>query len=128
MILLDTCALYWWTLAPEGLSPLAYKRITDSKPDSLLVSSISIWEIGWKAKQGKLPLPGSITEYLQRLESTQQIKILPVTSSLWTRVVEMDWTHRDPADRTIVATAEQEKATLLTEDSVIQKFYPRCEW
>jgi len=128
MILLDTCSLYWWTLAPEGLSKHALKRISDSNSDPILVSSISIWEIGWKAKQGKLQLPCSISEYLQRLESVRQIKIIPVTAALWVRVVEMNWSHRDPADRIIVATAEREKAILLTEDSEIQNFYPHCEW
>ena len=50
MIVLDTVTLIYWTLFPNLLTNLAKRAITDA--DTLVISSISIWEIAIKAKRG----------------------------------------------------------------------------
>jgi PIN domain nuclease of toxin-antitoxin system len=37
--------------------------------------------------------------------------------------MELDWDHRDPADRVIVATASLREARQATSDSATRKFY-----
>lgn len=128
MTVLDTCALLWWTLDPEQLSPRARQVIDETAPQLLLVSSVSLWEIGWKQRLGKIQLPGSLTEYTRRLESLNRLTLLPVDAALWIRVAEMEWAHRDPADRIIVATAESRNATLLTSDDRILTHYSKAVW
>ncbi len=64
MVVLDTSALIYWTLDPDKLSDDAAAAIGSA--DRILVSSISIWEIGSKAKRGRLGLPLSIREYAER--------------------------------------------------------------
>ena len=39
-----------------------------------------------------------------------------------------NWIHRDPADRTIVATAVRLNAPLVTSDQTIHAFYARSVW
>jgi PIN domain nuclease of toxin-antitoxin system len=41
---------------------------------------------------------------------------------------DLAWDHRDPADRLIVATAEDLALPLITRDRIIQGFYGRCRW
>jgi PIN domain nuclease of toxin-antitoxin system len=39
-----------------------------------------------------------------------------------------DWDHRDPADRTIVATVKLRNIPIITKDPLIRNFYPKTIW
>ena len=121
IVVLDTCAVLWLTLEPESLSLKAHKAIATA--DELIVSSISIWEIGLKATRNKIDLGTHFEDYVERLSMSSEIQILPVDHKMWMNSVLLDWKHRDPADRVIVALAEQFKAKLITDDVDINKFY-----
>ena len=126
MVVLDTSSLIFWTLDPGRLSRTAEQTIAQA--DHVGVSSISIWEIGIKVERGKLVLPLSGGEYLENLEQTNRVEILPVDLSTWIRNLQLDWNHRDPVDRTIVATAELKNCPLVTSDAVILRYYSRAVW
>jgi len=96
--------------------------------DRIAVSSISIWEIGVKVNTGKLSIPLPVPELAERLERVDRLDLLAVDLRTWLKVLDLDWAHRDPADRTIVATAALLACPLLTPDSRIQKFYTRSIW
>ena len=123
MIVLDTSALLFWTLDPSALSAQAQQAIEQA--DKILVSSISIWEIGLKVKRGKLKIPITIDDYIERLNRVEKLDIISVDVQTWLANLELDWDHRDPADRTIVALAAQKECPLVTSDGVIANFYPR---
>lgn len=127
MCLLDT-ALIWWTLAPAELSTDAQHACRELDHHTGYLSSISIWEIGLKVKKGHLELPTSIDEYVQRVESIPTLEILPVDVRTWVGNVALDWDHRDPADRTIVATAKILDIPIITSDKRIREFYPKVIW
>ena len=122
IVVLDTCALLWLTLAPEELSPAAHKVLAAGS--ELQVCSISIWEIGVKVKRKKLDLGVSYSEYVKRLSISSDLNILPVDHQLWAHSVLLDWDHRDPADRVIVSLAERSQARLISDDREIRAFYP----
>ena len=126
MIVLDTSALIFWTLDQEKLSPSATAVITEA--DDIIISSISIWEIGIKAKNGRLILPLSLREYLEKLKSVSLLSIKPVDEHIWLKNIELDWKNRDPADRTIVATASLLGCRLVTSDKRILDFYADAIW
>lgn len=126
MLVLDTAALLFWIADTGDLSSTALTAIGES--DQILVSSISIWEIGWKVKQAKLEIPTSVREFAHRLVQVQGVTVVPVDSETWLRNIELTWEHRDPADRTIVATADLRGCPLVTSDRRIQAFYPRAIW
>ena len=94
----------------------------------MLVSSISIWEIGIKVARGGLSIPLSVREYAERLERIERVEVLPVDIETWLACIELSWDHRDPADRTIVATAVLNKCSLVTSDRAIRNFYSRAVW
>ncbi len=126
MIVLDTSTVLYWTLDPERLSSLAKRTIDES--EEVLVSAISIWEIGVKVQKGKLGLPLSIREFAYRLDQVSGVTIVPVDVQIWLLNLELPWAHRDPADRTIVATAQYFDCPLITSDERILAFYSRAVW
>ncbi len=85
-------------------------------------SAISIWELGVKAKRGKLELPISVDELARRIAHGGVVELVPVDTSIWLHSLALPWAHTDPADRVIVATALLRNLPLLTKDSLIRKF------
>ncbi len=94
----------------------------------MLVSSISIWEIALKVKRGTLQIPLSIEQYVAKLQRAAQLEILPVDTTTWLESVALDWEHRDPADRVIVALARQLKLPLVSNDRKIASFLSNMIW
>ena len=126
MVVLDTSALIFWTLDRERLSEAAVAAIADA--DRILVSSISIWEIGIKVNRGGLSIPLTVREFADRLIQVDRVELLPVDTATWLKNIELEWAHRDPADRTIVAVALLHSCPLVTSDRMIRKFYPETIW
>ncbi len=122
-ILLDTCALLWWTLDPKKLSHDSLETL--NQQEKIWVSSISVWEIGLKIKNQKLDIGMPIETYSQHLKELQSLEILPVDTAIWLKNLALDWEHRDPADRTIVATARSLRCALATSDQLMLKYYPK---
>ncbi|MTF40308.1 type II toxin-antitoxin system VapC family toxin [Cyanobacterium aponinum] len=128
-VVLDTCALIWWSLDPEMLS-FSARNLCDvmEEEKSGLVASISLWEIALKVKKGKLDLGVDLEFYINTLFRSDVIKIIPIDVNLWVESVNLDWQHRDPADRVIVALAKKYQAQLITKDEVIGSFYSLTVW
>ena len=127
-IVLDTHALLWWTLDPDMLSARATEICNEIDRSGAFISAISIWEIGIKIKRKKLDIGLDIKTYTDRLKRLNSVRIVPIDEDIWIRNLELDWDHRDPADRTIVATATIHDAVLLTKDDMIRKFYEKAIW
>ncbi len=133
MIVLDTHALLWWALDPDRLSAEAARILAAMERSGGFASAISIWELGVKAKRGKLELPLPIDELARRIERGGVVELLPVDASIWLGSLALPWDHADPADRVIVATAVSKGLPLLTKDETIHAFsraFPavRCVW
>jgi PIN domain nuclease of toxin-antitoxin system len=120
LIVLDTHALLWWALDPEQLSERAAATLRQMEQAGGYASSISIWELGVKVKRRKLALPMTIEEFARRIERGAVVELLPVDTNIWLRSLSLDWKHRDPADRIIVATALLKKVSVLTKDRAIR--------
>jgi len=128
VILLDTCALIWWTLDPDQLSAKARRACDSIITRGALVSSISFWEIGIKIKKKKLEAGISLREYMERIRSMGTVTIVPVDERIWLASIELDWDHADPADRVIVSTARIHKASIVTSDAIIRKHFKNTVW
>jgi len=126
VVVLDTSALIYWTMAPNKLSTAAERAIRESQ--GITISAISIWEIGLKAKRGRLVLPFPISEFAELLQKTDGLEIVAVDVPTWLENLSLNWDHRDPANRTIVATATLLDCPLITSDREIRSFYKNCIW
>lgn len=124
MILLDTNALIWWSTAPEKLSKKARKNIDDTiKKEEILVSSISVWEVYLLVKKNRVGFFIDVDSWLEKLESLEFVKFIPVDNKIASQSVKLDFETEDPADRIIVATALAFGAKLITSDKKILKYH-----
>lgn len=126
MIVLDTATLLFWTLDKARLSSNA--EVAIQKTTQIAICSISVWEIGIKVNKGRLSLPLATSEYVRRLKHLHNVQIVPVDENMWLENVDLDWSHKDPADRTIVACAKILDCPLVTSDKAILSFYPSAVW
>lgn len=123
MIVLDTSALIRWIDGTSDLSIAARQAINAA--DRRLISSISVWEIAQKAKQGRLLMRLSPAQLVDKLQQTAGVEIVSVDAQSWIDSVELKWDHKDPADRVIVALAERLDCAIVSSDRVIADFYPK---
>ena len=128
-IVLDTCALIWWSLDPDKLSTTAKDACREmEKKKNGLVPSISIWEIAIKIKNKKLDMGVDLERYVATLKKSDVVQIVPIDEDIWLKSVSLDWTHRDPADRVVVALAEITQSAIITSDRQIKSFYSKVIW
>ncbi len=128
-IVLDTCALVWWSLDPDKLSQKAKEacHIMEQEKNGL-VPSIAVWEIAIKIKNHKLDLGVDIDYYLATLKKSDVIRIVAIDEEIWLESVKLEWEHRDPADRVVVAIAKKNQAAIITADRKIASFYSSVIW
>jgi PIN domain nuclease of toxin-antitoxin system len=128
-IVLDTCALIWWSLDPDKLSPRAQEACDLMEQEKNgLVPSTAVWEIAIKIKNQKLDLGVDIDDYIAALKKSDVIQIIPIDENIWLESVKLQWEHRDPADRVVVAIAKKNQAPIITADQKIANFYSSVIW
>ena len=116
-LLLDTHVLLWWLNDDSGLSNKARNAVAEGR-NVVFVSAASIWEIRIKQALGKLRLPKSFREVLER----QPFMELPVTAEHAHAVFGLPDHHRDPFDRMLVAQAKVERLAIVTRDARIKQY------
>lgn len=122
MILLDTHVLIWWVDNPSKLSSKAQNLIESSikKEESIIVSSISVWEIFLLTKKSRLGFTIDINSWLEKVESLGFLQFIPVDNRIASKSILLpEPLHNDPADRIIIATAREYGAKLVTSDKKI---------
>lgn len=128
-IVFDTCALIWWSLDPDKLSPRSKEACYQMEQQKNgLVPSTAVWEIAIKIKNKKLDLGVDIDDYIATLKKSNVIRIIPINEEIWLESVKLEWEHRDPADRVVVAVAKINQAPIITADRTIASFYSSVIW
>jgi PIN domain nuclease of toxin-antitoxin system len=118
MIVLDTHAWIWFISNPDLLSKRAEKAVNAAVKDkSIIVSSISAWELALLVSKKRLKLTLDVSDWIAKSESLPFIQFVPVTNSIAVKSVNLPLPlHPDPADRIIIATALSIGAPLVTKD------------
>ncbi|NCN24065.1 MAG: VapC toxin family PIN domain ribonuclease [Candidatus Pacebacteria bacterium CG10_big_fil_rev_8_21_14_0_10_42_12] len=117
MILLDTHSLIWWVSNKEKLSAISKKKISSAAlSQSIYISSISIWEIMLLDRKKKISLSMDATTWLQQITTLPEITLKPIDFEIAHLAATLDYPHKDPADRFILATAQSLAIPLITKD------------
>ena len=118
--LLDTHTFLWAVKRPERLGEKARSIIEDVNA-TLYLSSISAFETANKSRLGKLDSSyENVVENYTLFEARLGAKDLPLTLAHTYLAGSMDWEHRDPFDRFLVAQASLENLVIITDDEQIR--------
>ena len=107
-----------WAIQDRGQLRTATLRLIDDPTINVFVSAASIWEISIKSASGKLQVADNFVELVRRAAYTE----LPVTYRYAEMAANLPLHHRDPFDRMLVAQAQAEGLTLVTDDSMIARY------
>lgn len=115
--LLDTNALLRLVTDPDRMPEDVRKTLAD-QGNELMVSAASAWEIAIKTRIGRLDggtLLSTWTEVLTGMNATD----LAIDSADASSAERLDWDHKDPFDRIIVAQALRRHLTIVTSDRIV---------
>jgi len=117
-MVIDSHALRWWLEEDPRLSGRANTLISkaESNQKILYVSAVSFWEIRQKEIRGLLRSKTSVAYWPQLLANFDWMKIESTTLRQWLVSADLEWAHRDPADRLIAALAIIRGVPVLTKD------------
>ncbi|HLI76992.1 MAG TPA: type II toxin-antitoxin system VapC family toxin [Acidobacteriaceae bacterium] len=123
-LLLDT---HIWVRFING-DPALPQSIVDAVETARLrgavhVSVISVWEVALLVKRARLNLPLGVELWVEGALKLNGIDLLPLTPAIAIETVALPTPmHKDPADRTLVASARIERLRLVTLDGEILSF------
>jgi PIN domain nuclease of toxin-antitoxin system len=131
VIVLDTHAWVWFVDDPRQLSEPARKAAEAARAaGSMVISSISSWELAMLAASGRLKLTIDVRDWIAKCEALPFFNFVPVDNTIFVRSVLLTGPlHADPADRIIIATALTRGLPIVTKDRKIRD-YPgiQCIW
>jgi PIN domain nuclease of toxin-antitoxin system len=120
-LLLDTCAWLDAFAAPELMRP-SVRKLLAGEP-MVQVSAISLLEIARKEAKGELVFGMALSKWFQLALPTNRVGVLEITPEIVIDATRLPgWSHKDPADQIIVATARLHGLRILTSDSKILKY------
>ena len=119
-LLLDTHTLLWWLAGDAHLSAKARKAIAAERND-VLVSAASGWEISTKHRLGKLDASALVGQ-IGAILSAQSFGTLDITVDHAERAGALPGGHKDPFDRMLIAQAQAENLTLVSNDAAFDAY------
>ena len=125
-LLLDTHTFIWFFNGDEQLSLKARRLIEESKNEKF-ISVASLWEVAIKIGLEKLFFDGNTSEVVELLEQNG-FRILPISVDHIVIYESLNFVHRDPFDRILVAQAVIEDMTIITKDENIPKYDIKTVW
>lgn len=125
-ILLDTHAFIWYINAKPELSKKAFSFIDDVS-NNAFISIASIWEMSIKIKLGKLKLISDFNDIKSELKKFD-IKILNLDIEDILMNFILEFHHRDPFDRIIIAQSLNNNIPKIGKDEIFDKYGVKRIW
>ena len=122
-LLLDTHAALWWLGDDDRLGPVSAELLEDASNDVLLSAAV-VWEVAIKRSLGKLKAPDGFASTLIGAGANP----LPVTIGHAEAVELLEWHHRDPFDRMLIAQAAIEQAVVVSNDQALLPYGVALVW
>lgn len=118
-LLLDTHIWLWYAEGDDDQLPSrSVQRLDEARAaDGLLVSSISVWEIGMQALKGRIQLSMPLRDWVAKALSAPGISLLALDADTAAESTLLPGSpHGDPADRFLIAAARTKRLVLATRD------------
>jgi PIN domain nuclease of toxin-antitoxin system len=120
-LLADTHVVLWSATAPGRIGEEARAAIEDGGND-LFMSVVTAWEIAIKQSLGKLDLPKPAEKWLPEVIRRTGFEVADLSLAAALRVRGLDWHHRDPFDRLLIAQALENGHTVITHDEIFAAY------
>jgi PIN domain nuclease of toxin-antitoxin system len=115
VIVLDTHVWIWWVNGDHHLMRPGWLTQIESA-DTVAVSVISAFEVAWLEKHGRIQLLMPRDDWFRQALEESGVQLLPLTTEVVSRAVDLPEHHKDPQDRLILATALCHQAGLMSAD------------
>lgn len=125
-LLLDTHVLIWFLNGDEKLSGKV--KLAIENPNNVkLISIASIWEIAIKISLDKFRFLKGFKHFLDMIEENG-FEMLPITFEHAMVVSTLEFIHRDPFDRLLIAQCKADHLTIATKDENIKRYNIQTIW
>lgn len=108
---------------PERIGKKARGAIAGGEAQ-ILISAVVIWEVAIKRGLGRLDAPADLLGQLEKAD----VNLLPITARHADRVGTLPMHHQDPFDRLLVAQAEIDTLTLVSDDAAMGLYDVEILW
>ena len=125
-ILLDTHALSWYLNGDTKLSENVKHAIEDSS-NTTFISIATIWEVAIKMSLDKFRFPGGLNKFID-LINDNGFELLPISIKHTLIVAKLEYIHRDPFDRILIAQSIADNLIFATTDQTILKYNVKTIW
>ena len=119
-LLLDTHVWIWSVLEPDRLRRNAAQALRNEE-NELWLSPISIWELSILVRKQRVELTEDFHTWIAGALSQTAFREAPLTNEVVIEVSRIRFSHRDPADHFIAASAKVFDLTLVTADRRLLK-------
>jgi PIN domain nuclease of toxin-antitoxin system len=114
-LLLDTHIWLWSVIDPSRLTSRVAKTLADPK-NELWLSSISVWELTVLHRKQRLKMPPDVPAWVAKSMEDLKLTEAPLTVEVALAVPSISFSHADPADQLLAASAKVFDLTLVTGD------------
>jgi PIN domain nuclease of toxin-antitoxin system len=126
-VLLDTHTLLWWLSDDPALTKVA-RRIIEETKNLILVSAASAWEIATKIRLGKLPTAADLAMDFSGQIEREGFQVLAISAAHAIRAGLLPGPHKDPFDRMLIAQAQAEDISLISNETLFDRYGIRRIW
>lgn len=120
-LLIDTHIFLWFILDDPRLTPELFDLL--EADHDVFVSIASLWEIAIKNSLNKLRLPGEFNPFIEEQVQINDFKILDINYKHLDLITRLEFHHRDPFDRLLIAQSITETMPIVSLDAQF-KYYP----
>ncbi len=124
-ILIDTHIFLWLMNGSNKIPSQALEKIESciKNEGRIIVSAISIWEIGMLVNKGRITLKEPTLQWINTALNAPYVDLASLSPEIAVESCQLPIEfHGDPADRIIVATSRVLTIPLITADKNIQKY------
>lgn len=118
--LLDTHIWCWSFIEASRLSSRVARALADSQ-NELWLSPVSVWELTILCRKGRFQIQPDISTWVKKSISELQLFEAPLTIDVALAIPSINFSHGDPADQFLAATAKVFDLTLITADDHLLK-------
>jgi len=98
------------------------RKVVADDANTVFVSAASAWEVATKVRLGKLPGAEFLAQDFREHVTLQGFHGLDITLPHGQRAGSLPGPHRDPFDRMLIAQAQAENLTIVSNEAIFDRY------